>query len=106
MKPERIKQLRELCDGATRGPWRYDDRSNSGKNWLLATFGAWERWPGSPREETGDAILTTDNVRCSQMAAGDARGDAEFCAAARTAIPELLDEVERLRDEVERADSA
>jgi len=32
------------------------------------------------------------------MAAGDARGDAEFCAAARTAIPELLDEVERLSD--------
>jgi hypothetical protein len=71
MTPARIAELRALADAATEGPWVHT-MDPSG----FATFGPAGR---SLFEPTIDAV-----------------NNAAFCAAARTAIPELLDEVERL----------
>lgn len=78
------KALRALCEAATPGPWSVDHY-----------------------EETDDWCLRADNATIPGNSIADAGGfsykpDAAFIAAARTAIPELLDEVERLRAALER----
>lgn len=70
MAPDRVAELRALADAATPGPWTLYDR---GVGWEVSEL---------PDVHDG----TTFN-----------RPDAEFVAAARTAIPELLDDVEQLR---------
>ena len=83
MKPERIKQLRELCEKATPGPWEQckDD--------------PWCVWVMNG-DKDGFNLL----AECGWI---DNDWNAAFIAAARTAVPELLDEVERLRRGIDRA---
>lgn len=82
---EQIAELRRLCEAATPGPWV---RSKYGFNIL-----------------THDSELST----CTQRYTGDKKpteeemavmvANAAFIAAARTALPALLDEVERMQRE-------
>jgi hypothetical protein len=77
MTPEREKELRELCEKATPGDWSM-----------------WQ----SPDGPTVKIVWRNkENLRCTTFF-GPFReaDDARFVAAARTAIPELLDEIERL----------
>lgn len=67
MTPERIEELRSLCNAATPGPW-----VQQGSNVIAP--------------ETGEDVAYYCAMR-----------DAEFIAAARTALPEALAEIERLR---------
>lgn len=93
---ERIAELRALCDGATEGPWE--------------GFACREIREDAPH-------LGLCNVRTPDIAGGQqlliwpwdhgtrpglcshplSPTDAQFIAAARSALPELLDEVEKLR---------
>jgi hypothetical protein len=73
MTPERIKELRALCEKATNGPWTVQPRGNS-----EGSMGF-------------DLVQVEDGLR-GQFANWT---DAEFIAASRTALPALLDEVER-----------
>ena len=80
MKPERIAELRELCDKATPGEWEKKYDTNlvyAGR--LVANAGGY-----SDSARTRETRLQND-------------ANAAFIAAARTAVPELLDELERLR---------
>lgn len=82
MNTEERKRLRELCDKATPGPWR-KVVCNKEDGWSCVM---------------GEHEAVTDGVQTGEM-----NGDnADFIAAARNALPELLDEVERLRARVER----
>lgn len=65
---DEIARLRDLCERATDGPWEY-----AGYGLVMS--------------KEYDAKV------CHQAT----RGDAEFIAAARDALPKLLDEVERLQ---------
>lgn len=77
MTPERRAEYRRLADAATPGPWEWSHLLNP--NGLLS----------------GDceviAILPEHTCSLEMLEA-----DAAFIAASRTAVPELLDEVERL----------
>jgi hypothetical protein len=80
--PERIAEWKALAVKATRGDWFH-----------------------GPAEDTrvmirgGDRCVTV----CRHTAVSEqAINDAAFIAAARQAVPELIGEVERLRDELER----
>lgn len=74
MTPDRIAELRALCDAATKGPWRH---SSEGAGW---------------------AVLGPEWEHLVQLGELDTDLDlAVFIAAARTALPEALDEIERLR---------
>lgn len=79
MSPAEIAALRKLADAATPGPWAVED----------------ERGEVVTRHWQGETPVVCGPPR--------ARGwdldpeDAAFIAAARTAVPALLDEVERLR---------
>jgi hypothetical protein len=78
MTPDRLKELRALCDAAQPGPWRYsgdkDGRIDTGP-------------PDITDWEDGYVIYGVDRDE-----------DARFIVAARTALPEALDEIERLRE--------
>lgn len=73
-----LQAIRERADAATKGPWRADlDR--------LAVRSDDDGWP---------IVL---DVRLGDDDAPQACSDVEFIAAARSDVPALLDEVERLR---------
>ncbi len=75
MTPERIAELRALAEQATPGPWRFSGTSD------LTPKG----WISTPQDDI-----------CDLTGAG-APHDAAFIAAARTALPEALDAIERVR---------
>ena len=72
-------RLRELADAATHGPWTYDD----GDGMVYAPFDS------GGIEDYDEVARTCSGTTC----------DPAFIAAARTAVPALLDEVERLAEE-------
>jgi hypothetical protein len=82
MTPERIAELRALAAAATPGPWTYQERESNG---LRTT--RWVR--GNNSEWVADLPGAIHLQR-------DKEQDAAFIAAARTALPEALDEIERL----------
>lgn len=78
MTPEKLSEWKKLAEAATEGPWKYneharDDNVFSGNRRIADVYGA--RIGGT-----------------EQNAA-----NATFIAAARTAVPELIAEVERLQ---------
>lgn len=78
MTPEEIRRLRALCEAATRGPWVVE-RSDDGA-------GLW-------------CVCHPETVCYSTTVANFFEGDkenADFIAAARSALPTALDEIERL----------
>ena len=88
MTPDRIKQLRALCDAATPGEWKAEPRHilQSTKEYL--------------------AIPPKYPHRNSQSLGPFFEADLLFIAAARAALPEALDEIERLRAKLAIATNA
>lgn len=79
---EEIKRLRELCEKATPGPWEstgYDDHPGD-QGWYVNAL-----QPGG-----AVAVALPYNRR--------AEADHLLIIAARTALPRLLDEVDRLKE--------
>jgi hypothetical protein len=72
---EELKRLRELCEKATKGEW-YEDCGCVEDSYGMATIAT-----------CGHGGIVIDQYRA----------DARFIAAARTALPALLDEVEKLK---------
>ena len=83
MPPEEIKRLRELCEKATKGEWFEDC--------------------GCVEDVCGISTIAT----CGHggIVIEQYRADARFIAASRTALPSLLDEVERLTRRVAQLES-
>jgi hypothetical protein len=89
--PERIAELWALCDAATPGPWTFECL-DAGSDEDDASGGCWQvPEPLVTASSEGDYL----NGR-----------NAWFIAAARTALPEALDEIERLRADLRDAVSA
>lgn len=78
MTPDRIKELRKLCSEATLGPWVCRDGVVFGDVPINGAVCAMLQ----EREEANSVELA----------------DAAFISAARTALPEALKEIERLRE--------
>ena len=87
-EPVDVQKLRELCNAAEPGPWTvvtHDGRKNIGVE--------------SAEVSAMDHGGVVANLRITIWKKGrrDARPSAAFIAAARTALPALLDEIEDLR---------
>ena len=80
MTPDDLARLRALCEGATKEPWTIDQRDAAvlAADWALV----------SHSEKSGLGLIIT-------------KADAEFIAAAREALPRLLEENARLKEVVE-----
>lgn len=74
MTDEELREIKDRADAATPGPWDYMD------GYVI-------------KDETVLCEMFTDNP-----VYGDSRNDTTFIAHARTDIPRLIAEVERLRD--------
>lgn len=78
MTKERIAQLLALCNAATEGPWDIPEGNLNGCAYAVGPIAGYDFDALSLRPNDPDLLFT---------------------AEARTAVPELLDEVERLRTE-------
>ena len=89
MSAERLEELRGLCEDAMPGPWGIQDFSR-----LDRTFDPYEGYNICSRN--GDTVAGNYDYEEGGILH---KADAIFIAAARTAIPELLTEIDRLRRE-------
>ncbi len=85
LTPEYLAYLREVADGAIPGPWDYMT-NRVGDSPLIVTI-----YTDDPDDPTLIKPLICFESSTENLP------DAQFIAAARTAVPELLDEIERLR---------
>lgn len=87
---ERIAESRRICNAATAGPWIHDvmDEIDGGysNGQVISPNHDYAGNEVSPRN-------SVTNPNCMTF------GDGEFIAHARTALPDALDEIERLRKE-------
>ena len=104
MTDERLAELERLANAATPGPWRVVEKRMKVRK---SDGGSWTSWV---TKEIATAARGEDDrvVGCEYSSlAHDAylfwgsEADPEFVATARTAVPELLAEVRRLRALVE-----
>jgi hypothetical protein len=79
MTPERLKEIREACDGALPGPWEV------------------ERYHVRTGSEWKSDLADCD---CSNLHESWKRGNAHFIAMAHDAVPELLAEIDRLKAKI------
>ena len=94
-----IKKLREICEKASPGPWKaVASRTAVGVCYRIFP----ESWGKVP--DHGGICAYDDCTSLNPHPKGEQAANAQFIAAARTALPELLDEVERLREAVKHAD--
>lgn len=89
MTEAELLELEELCGMATPGPWLIDGPcvyalNEHGSNRFSAGIG------------TG--FVQQSRLKSERTSADEIEADAQLIAAARTAIPELIAEIRRLRD--------
>jgi hypothetical protein len=88
MDKERLEELKKLCEDATPGPWEHRVLQNGVQSFVQAP----RNNPGDPYDiEIMGEDRNVDNYPPSQALA-----DGNFIAASRTALPELIAEVEFL----------
>jgi hypothetical protein len=102
---EELNQLDELASGATPGPWYMRALDDQEAMSLVAVStvpdtGRGERWPHFDHREIVAATLIQDP---RYVDPADERWDenARFIAAARQAVPLLVDEIRRLRAQLD-----
>ena len=92
-------ELRRLCAEATPGPWLYCPLPHD--DWGTVRVSVGDMMPFVAIGRSGGVAADLDQHRRDGT---DPYGaNARFIAAARAALPQLLDEVERLKAEVARA---
>ena len=107
-----VEKLRELCNKATPGPWSWRGNSDckvlylmsdTGRRPLVMDFVRWGTQGAQPRFQQDELMIRASELmspRAQHHSTFDLdvnHPDAEFIVAARNALQELLDEVERLR---------
>ena len=119
MDDSRLAELDALCAAATPGPWAWDDHSyDDGQPAILLSTYHGPELPGFPMADDGSAnedgtpdlllekgvLLERISPEASSFCETPLGGDLAFIAAARTALPELIAEVRRLRAELASAE--
>jgi hypothetical protein len=88
-----ITEARELCEGATDGPWEWTVSNDFGSELeaenLKGVIGLEDDYPGYP--ECGEHLIMNLS-----------KADAAFIARSRTLIPELCDALEKAEAEIEK----
>lgn len=91
MTDKELSTIKARADAASPRPWRVGRDMSS--DWLIGSF-----LTGADGKH--DWYVLTRDIRCSEMITGGAEHDAEFIAHARSDVPALLAEVERLQREL------
>jgi hypothetical protein len=88
--PLDLPELKRLCDAATEGPWCYEPHGDTGQYGVGVILDDDENHVNGLNENTD--LLVSESVAVEV----NRQPDAAFIAAARTALPDLIAEVERL----------
>lgn len=98
--PERIAELRALCDSATPGGWQYDTHNHiiDRQGRIILSI------PDHP--EGDDYSFHASEVRARSDWYNESAANAKLTTASRTALPDALDEIERQTKEIERLKEA
>lgn len=111
-----VPAARALCDAATKGPWCvWDGPAYVGGGHDLCIGSGGDKWIANMDERNcrtldqskahGDEHDAPDVCPICSLSADDItkeqRGTADFIAASRTLLPAALDEIERLRKEID-----
>ncbi len=91
MTPEKLAELEALAGKATVGPWNVDESRNGAHNQNIESAEVVRMDNGKP--------VAWLHITAWKQDRRDARPDAHFIAASRTAVPELIAEVRRLAAE-------
>ena len=83
MSNERLEQIQARAAAATPGPWE-----------------AWDTGDPPAEDEAQSWIVTPGSLHLATLYAGDPSANATFAAHAREDIPALLEEIDRLHEEV------
>lgn len=83
MSDERLEQIQARAAAATPGPWE-----------------AWDTGDPPAEDEARAWIVTPGSLHLATLYAGDPSANATFAAHAREDIPALLEEIDRLHEEV------
>ncbi|MDN5640688.1 MAG: hypothetical protein L0I17_07950 [Actinomycetia bacterium] len=83
MSDERLEQIQARAAAATPGPWE-----------------AWDTGDPPAEDEAQAWIVTPGSLHLATLYAGDPSANATFAAHAREDIPTLLEEIDRLHEEV------
>lgn len=96
MTEKQLEEIKERCEAATPGPWRWRYRT------FLTECGEYEDHPSvSTVTDCTICDLGDSNSYCSDgNGIYDEDSDAEFIAYAREDIPALLEEIEKLKEEI------
>lgn len=94
--PEQLAEWRDLCDASTPGTWRVDE-CDSTMEALDGDYSVHGIISDASAETNGYVVETDAGFYPPRLK------DARFIAAARTAVPALLDEVTRLQEELGHA---
>ena len=91
LTPDELAAIRERCDKATPGPWTVKRRYSNGCEIV-------PRITCAPDDDRGCGWIA-DAIGAPYLGHESTIPNAEFIAAARTSVPRLLDEVDRLHRE-------
>lgn len=100
MTHERIKELRALCDAATPGEWGLVKGNDHHGPYIEACCGGTIADFYMMSDTSSLSIRNGGTSRPIWFMPEEAQANAALAAASRTAIPDLLDEVERLQAEL------
>ena len=105
MTAERIMELRALCNAATAGPW---ERSSTHVYHFGKDDGANVCSFSSPHalDKYGGTSVGYREIAIGDKGLHQACDNADFVIAARTALPDALDEIAALRDALRKAGEA
>ena len=97
---QRLKEIRERCDAATKGPWE-PVKDNDGDITQIQSFAnVFERQTGCDEEdETYNIVCNLPVEKYGYGSAWDSKPNSSFIAHARTDVPMLLEMVE-IRNEI------
>ncbi len=85
---EELKEIRDRCDAATEAPWV---TNGDGSSYDFNSDEYSQTWVETPKETWRSSLTNmTGTSMCEQM------DTAEFIAHARTDVPKLLDQIEKL----------
>lgn len=87
-----LDELRRLCEAATAGPWAVEPGA------LTAGPGEYVIWPQNSIDPDAAETVSAEWGACGIHTEDSTEANLAFIAAARSAVPRLLAEVERLRE--------
>jgi hypothetical protein len=96
MDQQRLDEIRERCEAATKGPWEAVNKSVRLAG-VVCKFSWGNEAPDGYNGGICNCLGASYGAKKNDPVNEQARGNAAFIAASRTDVPDLLNEVERLQ---------